>query len=135
LHPLDNLELSNKVYIVVSGKYMVNPFVKNICEPLVGDQPRGVERQAERSFVCLIVTPEVVVKKLFKLVCVIDIGARGHKVTSSQIFIKVRVITPVKLIDWHLPDWMGSAGAVVVVPVALVGQSGMGIIINAEDDK
>jgi len=30
---------------------------------------------------------------------------------------------------------MGSAGAVVVVPVALVGQSGMGIIINAEDDK
>jgi len=120
---LDNLKLSNKVYIVVSCEDVVDPFVENISEPLVGDQPGGVERQAEGSLVSLVVTQEVVVKKLFKLILVIDIGARGYKMTTGQILIKVGIITPVELVDGHLPDWMRPTGAVVVVTVALVRHS------------
>ena len=41
--------------------------------------------------------------------------------TSGQILVKVRIIPPVQLIDWHLPDcWMRPAGAVASITVTLV---------------
>ena len=43
--------------------------------------------------------------------------------TTGQHLVKLRVISPVQFVDWHLPDGVGPTGAVAGVAVALVGHS------------
>ena len=38
-----NLELSDKVDIIVGGEYVVHPAVQHFCETLVGDEPGRIE--------------------------------------------------------------------------------------------
>ena len=50
----------------------------------------------------------------------VDVAAGGHKMTTSEVLVKVRVVTSVELVDRHLPDRVASAWTVPRVAVALV---------------
>ena len=50
----------------------------------------------------------------------VNVAAGGHKMATSETLIEVRVVTSVKLVDWHLPDGVASAWTVSRVAVALV---------------
>ena len=153
LHPLNDLELSGEVDIVVGGGNEGHPLVEDLGESLVGDQPGGVEREGEGSPVGAVVALKVVVQQLPakqvllctslhlscckksdlilaclrhsiqtipELVLVVNVAAGGHKMATSETLVKVRVVTSVKLVDWHLPDGVASAWTVSRVAVALV---------------
>ena len=94
----------------------------HLGKSFVGDQPRGVEGQTERGFVGNVVTLKIMLKKLSELILKIDIRAGGHKVTSSQVLVKGGIVSSVKLIDGHLPDWVRPTGAVLSISVALMWQ-------------
>ena len=64
LHPLNDLELSGEVDIVVGGGNVGHPLVEDVSEALVGDQPGWVEREGEGSSVGAIVSLKVVVQQL-----------------------------------------------------------------------
>ena len=64
LHPLNDLELSDKVDIVVGGGNVGHPLVEDLGESLVGDQPGGVEGEREGSAVGAVVALKVVVQQL-----------------------------------------------------------------------
>merc|ERR1711862_1005021 len=63
---------------------------------------------------------EVVLQHPGELVRIDNVGARGHQVTSGQSLIKGGVISPVKLVNDHLPDGVGPGGALASVTVTLV---------------
>ena len=42
---------------------------------------------------------------------------------TGEVLVKVGIVTTVKLVDRHLPDWVASAWTVARVAVALVGHS------------
>ena len=42
--------------------------------------------------------------------------------TSSQVLVKGGIVSSVKLIDGHLPDWVRPTGAVLSISVALMWQ-------------
>merc|ERR550539_253794 len=121
LHPLNDLELSDKVDVVVGGGNVGHPLVEDLGESLVGDQPGGVEGEREGGTVGAVVTLKVLVQQLPELVFVVDVAAGGDEVATGEVFIKVGVVTSVKLVDRHLPDRVASAWAVPRVAVALVG--------------
>ena len=73
-------------------------------------------------------------QKLSELILVVDIRARGNKMTSSQIFIKIRIISSIKLVDRHLPDRMRSTRTVLSISMALVWQSDEKCIKSKKDD-
>ena len=64
LHPLNDLELSDKVDIVVGGGNVGHPLVEDLGESLVGDQPGGVEGEREGGTVGAVVTLKVLVQQL-----------------------------------------------------------------------
>ena len=64
LHPLDDLELGDEVDIVVGGGNVGHPFVEDLGESLVGDQPGGVEGEGEGGPIGAVVTLKVVVQQL-----------------------------------------------------------------------
>ena len=103
---------------------MVHPLVKNIQEAFVDFQPAGVKREAEWSPVGGVVTIKVVLEETSELFLVVDVGAGGHKVATSQVLIKIRVVPPVQLVDGELPDRVGSAGAVASITMTLVWHPG-----------
>jgi hypothetical protein len=68
-------------------------------------------------------TVKVVLEEPPELLLVVDVRAGGHEVTSGQILVKVRIVSPVQLIDGKLPDWVTSAGTIPSVTVTLVRHS------------
>ena len=100
---------------------MIHPLVQNIQKAFVDLQPAGIEGQAERGPVGGVVTVEVVLQETSELFLVVDVGAGGDKVTPSQVLVKVRVVSPVQLVDGKLPDWVRPAGTVPSVTVTLMG--------------
>ena len=117
------LNLGHKVDIVEGEEDMIHPLVQNIQETFVDLQPAGIEGQAEGGPVGGVVPVKVMLQHSSELVLVVDIGAGGHQVTSSQVLVKVGIVSPVQLVDGKFPDRVASAGAVSSVPVALVGHS------------
>ena len=107
---------------------MVHPLVQNVQETLVDLQPAGIEGEAERSPVGGVVTIKVVLEETSELFLVVDVGAGGHKVATSQVLIKIRVVPPVQLVDGELPDGVCSAGTVASVTMILVGHPERGRI-------
>ena len=67
---------------------------------------------------------EVVSQHPCKLFRSLDVGASGDQMTTRKTLIKVGVVSPVQLIDHHLPDWVRAGRTVLGVTVALVGHSG-----------
>ena len=64
LHPLDDLELGDEIDVVVGGGNVGHPFVEDLGESLVGDQPGGVEGEGEGGPIGAVVTLKVVVQQL-----------------------------------------------------------------------
>ena len=44
--------------------------------------------------------------KLPELVLVVDVAAGGDEMATSEVLVKVGIVSPIKLVDRHLPDWM-----------------------------
>ena len=100
----DYLCLSEKVDIIVFLQQFTDEVRQDPSEAFVDLQPGGVKAEAERGPVGLVVTVEVVSQHPSELGLVVDIGAGGDQVTPRQSLVKRRVISPVQLIDGHLPD-------------------------------
>ena len=66
-------------------------------------------------------TVKVVANHSSKLIPVVDIRTGGDKVTTRQCFVEGGIISPIKLIDRHLPDIVGFTGTVLRVAVATMG--------------
>ena len=46
--------------------------------------------------------------KLPELVLVVDVAAGGDEMATSEVLVKVGIVSPIKLVDRHLPDWMAT---------------------------
>lgn len=68
LHPLDDLSHGDEVNIVVIRQDFVDPVEEGIKEFGIVLQPGGVEVEAERSAIRVVVTLKVVVQKGVKLI-------------------------------------------------------------------
>ena len=55
---------------------------------------------------------EVVLQQSLELLGVLDVGAGGHQRTTGQLLVKCRVLPPVQLVDWNLPQRPGLLGTV-----------------------
>ena len=60
---------------------------------------------------------EVVLQQSLELLGVLDVGAGGHQGTTGQLLVKCRVLPPVQLVDWNLPQRPGLLGTVAVAGV------------------
>lgn len=68
LHPLDDLGHGDEVDVVVVGQDFVDPVEEGVEEFGIVLQPGGVEVEAERSAVRVVVTLKVVVQEGVKLI-------------------------------------------------------------------
>ena len=114
------LKHGNKVDIVFVDHF-VHELDKLFDESLVLLQPRGVEVETKRSAVCGVVPVEVVSQHPAELFGGLDVGASGNQVATRKALVKVRIVSPVQLIDDHFPDGVAARGAPLSVAVALVG--------------
>ncbi len=76
--------------------------------------------ETQGSPVRLKMAVEVVPQKPGKLVRSLNVGAGRHQVTTRQAFVKVGIVSAVKLVDDHLPNGVASGGASLRVAVAFV---------------
>ena len=44
--------------------------------------------------------------KIPELVLVVDVAAGGDEMAASEVLVKVGIVSSIKLVDRHLPDWM-----------------------------
>merc|ERR550534_1223206 len=80
--------------------------------------PGSMEEETQWSPVLVEVTVEVMRKEIVELVSTQDVGAGIHHSAASNILVNRGVLPPIKLIHHHLPDCMGTGGAVLKVTVA-----------------
>ncbi len=116
---LSCLEHCDKVDIVAVD-HLIDELDELTDEALVLLEPGCVEVQAQGSAVGVEVPVEVVAEQAAKLFGLQDVGARGDHVTTGQPLVKAGVVSPVQLIDDHLPDGVAPGGAALGVAVALV---------------
>ena len=93
---------------VISVDHLINELDQLFDESLVLFKPGSVKVETQRGPVGVEVTVKVVPQHRAKLFRSQDVGARGHQVTTRELLIKVGIITPVQLIDDHLPDRVAS---------------------------
>lgn len=122
LHPLDNLQHGHEVDII-SAKHLFDELDQFFFEFLLALQPGGVEVKTKWGTVGADVTVEVVSEQTGELVASLDVGARVNHVTTGQRFVEGWIITTIKFIHDHFPNWMATTGAIVGVTVALVGHT------------
>lgn len=68
LHPLNDLELCDKIdLVIVGGQDEVHPVCKDLDETFVGDEPGGIEGEGERGPVGFIVVIEVLYQEVLEL--------------------------------------------------------------------
>ena len=46
--------------------------------------------------------------KIPELVLVVDVAAGGDEMATSEVLVKVGIVSSIKLVDRHLPDWMAA---------------------------
>lgn len=68
-------------------------------------------------------TIEIMTNHSAKLIPVIDIRTRGHKMTSGQSLVEGGIISSVQLVDWHLPDIVRFTWTILRISVAFVRHS------------
>ena len=43
-----------------------------------------------------------------ELVLVVDVAAGGDEMATSEVLVKVGIVSSIELVDRHLPDWMAA---------------------------
>ena len=74
-----------------------------------------MEEKTKGSSVLIVVTIKVVCEEIVELVSTQNVGAGIHHSTSCKVLVDCGVLPPIKLIHHHLPDCMGTGGAVLKV--------------------
>merc|ERR1712038_369230 len=100
--------MKKNVYTHTRIDHLGDEFDKLLLESLVRFDPGCTEMESKRSSVATEMPLKIMSQHAGKLVRVHNVGAGGHQVAARKSFIKSRVITTIKLIDHHLPDWVGS---------------------------
>lgn len=109
LDPLDHLSHRHEVYIIVALQDLIDPVQESVQELGIILQPGGVEVEAKGRAVLLVVSIEVVVEEVIKLIAGQDVATRVHHSAAGQILIVLRILAPIQLIHHHLPHSVRSA--------------------------
>ena len=64
--------------------------------------------ESQRSSVGVKMPVEVVSQHATKLIGINNVGTRRYQVTSRKSFVESRIITTIKLINDHFPNWVRS---------------------------
>ena len=108
-NPLEDLLVGDKVDVAVPLGHVCHPINQCLDEPLLCNQPSRVEGEGERSTVGGEVSFQVLVQQLGELVRVVEVGAGGDMVASSELTKLSATLPPVQLVDGQLPDREGPA--------------------------
>lgn len=122
LHPLDDLEHGDEEDIV-AAEHFFDELDQFFAVFLLGLEPRGVEVEAERGTVGIVVTVEVVTQETSELFTGLDVGAGVDHVATGQGFVEGRIVTAIEFVHDHFPDRVATGRAIVGVTVALVGHA------------
>ena len=110
-NPLEDLLVGNKVNVTVSPPNVRHPVGQRLDEPLLRDQPSGVEGEGERSAVGGEVSLQVLVQQLGELLGMVEVGAGGDVVAPGQLPKLAAALSSVQLVDRQLPHREGPARA------------------------
>ena len=121
LNPLNHLRHGHEVHVIVGLQDLVHPVEEGVQELRVILQPGRVEEEAEGGAVLVVVAVEVVRQEVVELVAAEDVRAGVDHCASGKVLVNGRIFTTIKLVHDHLPDGMGSGGALLEIAVANVG--------------
>ena len=91
---------------IVSAEHVSDELYQLLLESLVFLDPLSVEMKTKWGSVGGEMSVKVVLQHPGKLIRIDNVGAGGHQMTSRKSLIECWVISSVKLVDDHLPDWM-----------------------------
>lgn len=123
LDPLDDLRHSDEVNVLVLSQNLVDPVEESIEEFGVVLEPGSMEEETKGSTVLIVVTVEVVSEEIVELIAAQDVGARVDHSTARKVFIDGGVFPTIELVHDHLPDSVGTGGAVLQRTMAPVGHA------------
>jgi len=120
LDPLDDLRHGDEVHVIMVGQHFIDPEQESVQVFGVVLQPGGVEVQAHRRAVLIVMPIEVVVQKVVELIAGQDVGTRVHHGATGQVFVEVRVFSPVQFVHHHFPHSVAASRTVLQISVTSV---------------
>ena len=118
LDPLDNLRHGDEIDVVVLLQNLVDPVQESVQEFGIVLEPSGVEVKTDRSPVLIVMSVEIVIEEIVKLISREYVGAGVDHGASRKVLVKVGVFAPVEFVHDHFPDGVASGRAVLEVAVA-----------------